>query len=102
MIRRPPRSTLFPYTTLFRSGEARTIEGWRLELARQYAPRRVVLAIAAQTPDLPPALADKTSRAAPVAYVCRGSSCAAPVDSLEALTEQLRADAPTIWGEAGR
>jgi len=72
-------------------GEARTIEGWRGELARQYAPRRVVLAIAAQTPDLPPALADKTSRAAPVAYVCRGSSCAAPVDSLEALTEQLRA-----------
>src|SRR3712207_9010682 len=24
MIRRPPRSTLFPYTTLFRSGAART------------------------------------------------------------------------------
>src|SRR2546426_7711522 len=23
MIRRPPRSTLFPYTTLFRSGEAK-------------------------------------------------------------------------------
>src|SRR5438094_6142028 len=23
MLRRPPRSTLFPYTTLFRSGEAR-------------------------------------------------------------------------------
>src|SRR4051812_49882355 len=26
MIRRPPRSTLFPYTTLFRSREARSIE----------------------------------------------------------------------------
>src|SRR3712207_8601173 len=25
MIRRPPRSTLFPYTTLFRSGEVRTV-----------------------------------------------------------------------------
>src|SRR5256885_10321661 len=24
MIRRPPRSTLFPYTTLFRSGESRS------------------------------------------------------------------------------
>src|ERR1035441_10756859 len=24
MIRRPPRSTLFPYTTLFRSGQRRT------------------------------------------------------------------------------
>src|SRR5256885_9172215 len=25
MIRRPPRSTLFPYTTLFRSGAARVV-----------------------------------------------------------------------------
>src|SRR5260370_19690427 len=25
MIRRPPRSTLFPYTTLFRSGERRNL-----------------------------------------------------------------------------
>src|SRR3712207_8936526 len=36
MIRRPPRSTLFPYTTLFRSDEnasqkadSRTLEKWR-------------------------------------------------------------------------
>src|SRR2546421_9473087 len=31
MIRRPPRSTLFPYTTLFRSSgarEAATLRGW--------------------------------------------------------------------------
>src|SRR5438034_2542508 len=27
MIRRPPRSTLFPYTTLFRSGAGRGIAG---------------------------------------------------------------------------
>src|SRR3712207_8797654 len=27
MIRRPPRSTLFPYTTLFRSGSAATSAG---------------------------------------------------------------------------
>src|SRR3712207_8686499 len=26
MIRRPPRSTLFPYTTLFRSGELQELE----------------------------------------------------------------------------
>src|SRR3712207_8112763 len=26
MIRRPPRSTLFPYTTLFRSGKAALVE----------------------------------------------------------------------------
>src|SRR5256885_8189206 len=35
MIRRPPRSTLFPYTTLFRSGEAR-----RLVLPRPTVPER--------------------------------------------------------------
>src|SRR2546426_4162698 len=29
MIRRPPRSTLFPYTTLFRSDQVRTGLGWR-------------------------------------------------------------------------
>src|SRR5687768_18319992 len=28
MTRRPPRSTLFPYTTLFRSRGARDITGW--------------------------------------------------------------------------
>src|SRR2546428_7370965 len=47
MIRRPPRSTLFPYTTLFRSsgGDARTaLNG--LEAAIHIAPRsgdRIVL-----------------------------------------------------------
>src|SRR5260221_5392597 len=38
MIRRPPRSTLFPYTTLFRSVEnARCVWGW--ERARRYFPQ---------------------------------------------------------------
>src|SRR5256885_3440987 len=32
MIRRPPRSTLFPYTTLFRSGQDSTVcLAWALE-----------------------------------------------------------------------
>src|SRR2546427_7934299 len=29
MIRRPPRSTLFPYTTLFRSGHVVASSNWR-------------------------------------------------------------------------
>src|SRR2546430_17284846 len=32
MIRRPPRSTLFPYTTLFRSLEGRLVQPWISEL----------------------------------------------------------------------
>jgi len=70
-------------------GEARTIEGWRLALARHYAPHRLVLAIPAAAVDLPPALADKTPRAGPVAYLCRGSTCSAPLDSLDTLIEEL-------------
>src|SRR5688572_31482846 len=37
MIRRPPRSTLFPYTTLFRSGRF-AHHGGRLSVARSLFP----------------------------------------------------------------
>src|SRR5258708_29805674 len=43
MIRRPPRSTLFPYTTLFRSVSSWTIPpelSAALPLSRRFAPRR--------------------------------------------------------------
>jgi uncharacterized protein len=80
---------LSPTQIVILRGEARTIEGWRAHLARLYVPRRLTLAIPAEVSDLPPALADKTPRAGPVAYVCRGSTCSAPLDSLAALTEQL-------------
>src|SRR5256885_3067220 len=41
MIRRPPRSTLFPYTTLFRStgfySDKRTYKGWFIGAGDEYA-----------------------------------------------------------------
>src|SRR5256885_2703708 len=39
MIRRPPRSTLFPYTTLFRSARP-SAGGWYLEEGHPMAPWR--------------------------------------------------------------
>src|SRR3954464_1932294 len=36
MIRRPPRSTLFPYTTLFRSGVGGSLWRQHLDVARQH------------------------------------------------------------------
>src|SRR3989442_8762071 len=33
MIRRPPRSTLFPYTTLFRSKSSKCISPWKITYA---------------------------------------------------------------------
>src|SRR2546429_6912643 len=42
MIRRPPRSTLFPYTTLFRSHEhGREGEAWRLDELAEHEPKIV-------------------------------------------------------------
>src|SRR2546426_10179725 len=38
MIRRPPRSTLFPYTTLFRS----KLDGYRLRAAREEGEAKLV------------------------------------------------------------
>src|SRR2546425_10494507 len=40
MIRRPPRSTLFPYTTLFRSARAGLIEGVALRYFNVFGPRQ--------------------------------------------------------------
>src|SRR5256885_10543035 len=42
MIRRPPRSTLFPYTTLFRSSQNSRLDGAAGGLRRSTAPRRRV------------------------------------------------------------
>src|SRR2546430_8328801 len=42
MIRRPPRSTLFPYTTLFRS------LGFLPKVLRQLGPGELVIQVAAQ------------------------------------------------------
>src|SRR2546429_6336803 len=44
MIRRPPRSTLFPYTTLFRSGEGVNVLGFQAVIVG-HDQRKVVAAV---------------------------------------------------------
>src|SRR3712207_7746912 len=48
MIRRPPRSTLFPYTTLFRSGASR---GIGLETARRLCEEGASVLLVARDAD---------------------------------------------------
>jgi hypothetical protein len=72
-------------------GHPDTIESWRRELAKLYSPRRLVLAVPTDAPDLPAAIAEKTPRGAAVAYVCRGNVCGEPIASFPDLTEALRA-----------
>jgi uncharacterized protein len=86
--------TLRPPEIVILRGSADILEEWRTELASLYAPRRVVLAVPADATTLPPALADKAPRGAgPVAYLCRGSTCSAPLDSLDALQAAFAEDA---------
>src|SRR2546426_4687885 len=57
MIRRPPRSTLFPYTTLFRSPS----EGWE-GLCPKCLVRVSLVSLAASAPEAPhPASGDRKS-----------------------------------------
>jgi uncharacterized protein YyaL (SSP411 family) len=84
---------LNPPETVILRGEPATIESWRRDLARLYAPRRMVLAIPTDAGNLPPALADKPTRGEAVAYVCKGSVCSAPLESFSALAAHLRPEA---------
>jgi uncharacterized protein YyaL (SSP411 family) len=81
---------LNPPETIILRGEAAAIETWRRDLARLYAPRRVVLAVPTSTSNLPPALGDKPARGDAVAYVCKGSVCSVPLESFSALAAHLR------------
>src|SRR3712207_7535056 len=45
MIRRPPRSTLFPYTTLFRSPQARSARSWVRRSTYQEPPHGSIVCV---------------------------------------------------------
>src|SRR2546422_7374027 len=74
MIRRPPRSTLFPYTTLFRSNAAAQRE--------QVAAFRV---------EVPSQLLDE-QRAEPLGMLARAGGCRAGQGAASRVPEALRPD----------
>jgi uncharacterized protein YyaL (SSP411 family) len=82
-----------PPETIILRGAATAIEAWRRDLARLYAPRRLILAVPGDARDLPPALEEKPTRGDAVAYVCKGSVCSAPLESFTALAAHLRQEA---------
>jgi uncharacterized protein len=66
-------------------GAATEISQWQSSLNQLYAPKRLVFGIPHDATDLPEALATKAALDQTVAYVCRGTTCSAPVRSLAAL-----------------
>ena len=69
-------------------GAAADATGWQRELGKLYAPHRLAFAIPADVADLDPAIADKRPGAGTRAYVCRGSTCSPPIESLQDLARQ--------------
>ncbi|MGA2862069.1 MAG: thioredoxin domain-containing protein [Steroidobacteraceae bacterium] len=70
-------------------GRASAIQPWHRQLNAVFAPRRWTLAVPAGAAGLPAAIASKPAADGPLAYVCRGTQCTAPISSLDALLEEL-------------
>lgn len=82
-----------PPTIVVLRGAAGDLAVWRAELDKLYEPRRLVLAVPADANGLPTALADKRPQAGTVAYVCRGTTCSAPLATLGELVRSLKSHA---------
>jgi uncharacterized protein YyaL (SSP411 family) len=64
---------------------------WQRELGKLYAPHRLVFSIPANLEGLDAALADKKAGPTARAYLCRGSTCSAPVETLADLVRIAQA-----------
>lgn len=71
--------TLYPPTVVVLRGKAQDLVRWHQRCAKPYAPRRLCLAIPADTTGLRGLMAQRTAPAEGVlAYVCSGMTCQAP------------------------
>jgi len=81
---------LAPPRTLILKGSREALAPWQAELAREFLPDTMVVAIPEGTAGLPPLL-DKPPRPEPVnAWLCQGVACLAPIGDLVNLKKALR------------
>jgi hypothetical protein len=79
-----------PQIVIIRGAPAEA-DRWRDELGKLYAPHRLVFSIPADLAGLDAAVADKKAGNGTRAYLCRGSTCSAPVESLPDLIRTAQA-----------
>ncbi len=80
---------LEPPVSVILRGEPDELHSWLGELNGHYAPRRQVFGIPTDAQVLPGLLAERRPGDATRAYLCRGTRCLAPIDSLAALAAEL-------------
>jgi len=72
-------------------GAAGDAETWQRELGKLFAPHRLIFAIPGSLDGLDPGIVDKRAGTATRAYLCRGSTCSAPVETLADLVRTAQA-----------
>jgi uncharacterized protein len=70
-------------------GEASAAQRWADQLKGLYAPLRMMFTIPEDAANLPEALAAKSAHTSPVAYLCTGMTCSAPMHSLQEVSRHL-------------
>jgi uncharacterized protein YyaL (SSP411 family) len=81
--------TLYPPEIIIVRGSTADLDHWSEALAAIYSPRRLLLAIPSTETSLPGALAARKPQQGTVAYICRGTTCSAPITALETLAAEL-------------
>lgn len=81
---------LYPPQNIILRGEPQAMQAWQQRCNEAYAPRRLVFAIPGDAQQLPPALAEKIAAETPIAYICSGHTCAAPITELSELDTELK------------
>ena len=76
-----------PQTIVLRGGDE--LLRWHARCVEKYAPRRLCIAIPADETGLPGLLEERVPRDGPVAYVCEGHVCGAPVTNFDELERAL-------------
>jgi uncharacterized protein YyaL (SSP411 family) len=76
-------------TMVILRGDADDITGWAESLHAIYAPRRLIFSVPSDETDLPDGLAGKIPQDETVAYICCGSTCSAPLNTLDSVAAEL-------------
>lgn len=84
---------LEPPETLVIRAQAPTLQHWQAQAARGYHPRRAVYAIPLSAGSLPGLLGERTAKAGPAAFLCRGTQCLPPITDPVTLASNLKRDA---------
>jgi uncharacterized protein YyaL (SSP411 family) len=82
---------LVPPEIVIIRGAPAEADRWRDELGKLYAPHRLVFSIPAELAGLDAAVAENKAGNGTRAYLCRGSTCSAPVESLPDLIRTAQA-----------